>query len=76
MYVCVYIFPKNCGCMKLRTYNKANSLVLNPTVEMNKETFQRSPNAAGRETCLCQKSPADTHLRLPGFFPGAGHCTK
>lgn len=29
--------------MKLRTFNKLNSLVLNPTVEMNRETFHSGP---------------------------------
>lgn len=56
-YIYLYIYPKNCGCMKLRTFNKANSLVLNPTVEMNRETFHReAPTPQGEKRAYVKRA--------------------
>lgn len=43
--------------MKLRTYNKANSLVLNPTVGMNKGTFHSgAPTLQGEKRAYVKRA--------------------
>lgn len=43
--------------MKLRTFNKANSLVLNPTVETNRETFHRgAPTLQGEKRAYVKRA--------------------
>lgn len=50
--------PRTVGYMKMRTFNKANSLVLNPTVEMNRETFHRgAPTQQGEKHAYAKRAP-------------------
>lgn len=56
-YMSIYM-PRTVGYMKMRTFNKANSLVLNPTVEMNRETFHRgAPTQQGEKHAYAKRAP-------------------
>lgn len=66
-YMCIYM-PRTVGYVKMRTFNKANSLVLNPTVEMNRETFHRgAPTQQGEKHAYAKRAP-QTLISFYCFF--------